>query len=246
MVRAVNEVLAAHTAVRRPPCIVEIVGPAGAGKTALLQALRQRNESILVGDRPRVRTIGHIPFFVRNAISLLPILSRLHQNGRCFTRQEIVMLARLKGWHHVLARQASRTEGIILLDQGPVFILSWLSEFGPEGLKRQSTGTWWDNMIKQWATALAVVIHLDAPDAVLMERINSRGKPHAVKGKPEQEMHRFLARGRTSMEAVVSRLAVDGSPRVLRFDTGQESPDQIAEEVLAALGLNPSEDEWSA
>lgn len=156
------------------------------------------------------------------------------------------MLARLKGWHHVLARQASRSEGIILLDQGPVFILSWLSEFGPEGLKCQSTGTWWDNMIKQWTAALAVVIHLDAPDAVLMERINARSKSHAVKGKPEQEMHRFLARGRISMEAVISRLAVDGGPRVLRFDTGQESPDQIAEEVLATLGLEPGEDEWNA
>ena len=151
------------------------------------------------------------------------------------------MMARLKGWHHVLARQAARSEGIIVLDQGPVFILSWLSEFGPEGLKCQSPGTWWDNMIKQWAAALAAVIRLDASDAVLVERINARSKSHAVKGKPEEEMHRFLTRGRVSMEAVISRLAVNGGPRVLRFDTGQESPDQIAEKVLAAFGLEPNE-----
>lgn len=246
MVRTVNEVLADHTTMRRPPRIVEIVGPAGAGKTALLQALSQRSESIIVGARPRLQRIGYVPFFVRNVIPLLPILLRPYRNGQGFTREEIVMLARLRGWHHVLARQAARSGGIIVLDQGPVFILSWLSEFGPEGLKCQISENWWDSMIKQWAAALDIVIRLDAPDTILMERINARGKPHAVKGKPEQEMHRFLARGRASMEAVIYRLTVEGGPGVLRFDTGQESPDQIAGKVLVALGLKMSEDEWSA
>jgi deoxyadenosine/deoxycytidine kinase len=245
MVRTMNRVLADHTIVRRSPRIVEIVGPAGAGKTTLLRALSQRSESILVVAHPHVRRIGHLPFFVRNTISLLPILLRLHLTGTQFTRLEIVWLARLKGWHRVLARQASRSGRIIVLDQGPVFKLSWLSDFGPEGLKCQSSKNWWDNMVKQWAAVLDVVIRLDAADTVLMERINARGKPHAVKGKAEEETHRFLARGRTSIEAVISRLTIDGGPRVLRFDTGQEAPDEIVEKVLAAFGLEPSEEQWS-
>jgi hypothetical protein len=100
-------------------------------------------------------------------------------------------------------------------------------------------------MIRQWAAALDVIIRLDAPDSVLMERINARSKSHAVKGKPQQEMHRFLTRGRASMEAVIIRLAADGGPRVLCFDTGQEAPDLLAEKVLAALGLGSSEEQWS-
>lgn len=242
MVRTMSKTLADNTIVGRRPRIVEIVGPAGTGKTALLRALSQHSESIIVGARPRVRRIRHIPFFVGNAISLLPILLRLYRNGTGFTRKEIVMLERLKGWHHVLARQVSRSGRIIVLDQGPIFKLSWLSEFGPEGLKCQGSENWWDRMIKQWAAALDSVIRLDAPDTVLMERINARNKPHAVKGKPQQEVYRFLARERTSMEAVISRLTVDGGPRVLRFDTSQESPDQIVGQVLVAFGLKPSEE----
>jgi hypothetical protein len=165
------------------------------------------------------------------------MLLHLYRNGTRFTRQEIVMLARLKGWHLVLAQQASRSRGIIILDQGPVFILSWLSEFGPEGLECQIAEDWWESVIKQWADALDVVVRLDAPDTVLIERINARSKSHTVKGLPQPDIHRFLARGRTSMDAVISRLAVNGGPRVLRFDTAQSSSDQIADELLAVFGL---------
>jgi hypothetical protein len=97
-------------------------------------------------------------------------------------------------------------------------------------------------MIRQWAAILDVAIYLDAPDTVLMERINVRAKCHAVKGRPEQDMHKFLVRGRSSIEKVLGKLTADDGPELLRFDTAQESPNQIAARVLASLGLEPSED----
>lgn len=242
MVTIVSDARADSTVMARPSLVVELVGPAGSGKTTLFRALSQRNQRVVKGARPRVRRIGHIPFFARNTISLLPTLLRLHQNGRWFTRQEVGMLARLNGWHYVLTRQASRSERIIVVDQGPVFLLSWLAEFGPESLKGQSSQDWWDSMVKQWAAVLDVVICLDAPDSVLTERINRRGKRHTVKGRPEQEMRAFLARGRTSVDETISRLTASGGPTVLVFDTALESPGKIAEKVLASLGLAPSDE----
>lgn len=245
MVTTVSKPQNDSTALDKPTPVVELVGPAGTGKTTLLQTLCQHSESVLVAAFPRVRRLEHISFFVKNAVFLWPTLLRARRNGQWLTRQEIVMIAILKGWHYVLARQASRNGGIIVLDPGPVFLLSWLSEFGSEGLRCWSSEKWWDSMIKQWADALDAVVHLDAPDNVLRERINARGKPHTVKGKPEQEMREFLARWRASIEAVISRLTVDGGPRVIRFDTAQESPDQIVEHFLAAFGLEPSGEERS-
>jgi len=238
MVGTVSGVLVEATAAASPASVVEIVGPAGSGKTALLAALNQRSDSILVGDRPRVRRIQSIPFFVRNMISLLPVLLRTYRNGARPTRQEMVMLARLKGWHLVLGQQASKSRGVIILDQGPVFILSWLSEFGPDSLKDQIAEDCWNSVIEQWAAVLDMVVCLDAPDAVLIERINARSKSHTVKGMPRRDIRRFLGRGRASMDAAISRLAAGGGPAVLRFDTARRSPDQIADELLAAFGLS--------
>jgi hypothetical protein len=144
----------------------------------------------------------------------------------------------LEGWHLVLGKQASRDRGIIVLDQGPVFILSWLSAFGPDGLKGQVAEDWWNNVIEQWAATLDMVVCLDAPDTVLIGRINDRSKSHAVKGRPQQDVLTFLARGRASMDEVLARLSAGGGPTVLRFDTARRSPDQIADELLVEFGLS--------
>jgi len=49
MVKIVNNVQTDSTIAKRPLLVVERVGPAGAGKTTLSQALSRRSESSLVG-----------------------------------------------------------------------------------------------------------------------------------------------------------------------------------------------------
>ena len=92
-------------------------------------------------------------------------------------------------------------------------------------------------MLKQWASALDMVIWLDAPDAILVERIRARSKWHLVKEKPEQVANKFLARFRTSYDQIIARLTANCGPRVLRFNTKQESLDQIVDKALAAFDL---------
>ncbi len=147
----------------------------------------------------------------------------------------------LQAWHHVLERQVSNNGTVIVLDQGPVFKLAWLYELGRESLKSQNFERWWDSMLKQWATIMDMVVWLDAPDVVLLERIHTRNCWHIVKGKSGQEAYEFLARYRTSYEHIITRLTANRGPTLLRFDTHQKSVDQIVDKVLAAFNSESNE-----
>lgn len=226
----------------RAPLIVELIGPAGAGKSTLARALSRRSDKILIGVPPLVRRVGNIPFFVKNALLLVPTLLRLAQDGMTLTGSELAEMMRLKGWHQSLRRQASDKNAIILLDHGPIFMLAQLCGFGPEGLRSQKARGWWDRMFKQWAAAIDMVIWLDAPDAILMERINSRNQTHMVKGKPEQDTYMFLTDWRTLYQETMTRLLANGDMTLLCYCTGQESPDRIADQILAKFELELGEE----
>ena len=64
MVTTVNNVQTDSTIVKKPLLVVELVGPAGAGKTTLSQALSLRSDSILVGRHPSVRKVVYTPFLL--------------------------------------------------------------------------------------------------------------------------------------------------------------------------------------
>lgn len=225
------------------PLVVELAGPAGAGKTTLLQALCQRSHKILISEQPQLRKIGQIPFFLGNAIVLLPTLFRLWQTSGWLAKSEITRVVRLRGWHRLWERQVPNGGTVVVLDQGPVYTLATLHGFGPESLRSRSLDRWWNSTLEQWASILDIVVWLDAPDMVLVERINARSKAHLVKGETEQDASAFLARYRTAYEQVLSMLSTDATgPRVLRFDTAQASLDEIVNRVLMACGMRNGDD----
>jgi thymidylate kinase len=92
-------------------------------------------------------------------------------------------------------------------------------------------------MFEQWAFTLDIVIWLNAPENILVERINARHQRHAVKGKSELEAHRFLMRYQTSYKQTLAELTACGGPTLLQFDTGQASIEQIADEILVTCNL---------
>lgn len=230
-----NETLPKDAIARTQPLVVELIGPAGAGKTTLLRALTQGNQIFVKGPDLVVRRIENIPFFVGNALLLLLTFLRQHGNGRWFTWYEVKAMVYLKGWHRVLRRQASKEGRIVILDPGPVFKLARLRGFGPENMNSQGFEKWWAGMLKQWAATLDMVLWLDAPDAILVERVHGRNHWHRVKEKSEHEACQFLARYRASYEQVVAKLTANGGPTVLRFDTGQESTSQIVDRMLVTF-----------
>lgn len=214
---------------------MELVGLAGTGKTTLSRALSRRSEKIQVGAEIELRKLEHIPVFVRNTPLLLPIILHRSRYSRSFTWEEIKYLVYLKGWPHVLGQQADQGGTAILLDHGPIFKLATLNAFGPEYLKTERIEAWWNNMFKQWASTVDIVIWLDAPDAILEKRINSRSQRHAVKGKTETEVLQFLARYRMSYEQILAKLMTDGGPALFQFDTSQTTIEQVVDEILQTI-----------
>lgn len=223
---------------QEPPLIVELVGMAGAGKTTVSRALSQRDERIQVAADIELRKKEHIPIFLGHIPYLLPVLLRRYRKSRWFTWNEIKAMVYLKGWPSVLSRQATQNTTVILLDHGPVFKLATLDAFGPERLKSQGFEWWWNSMFKQWALTLDVLIWLDAPGQILLNRINTRSQRHDVKGKSEREATSFLTNYQKSYEQVLAKLAAYGGPTPVQFDTNQSSVEHIVDKVLITCNMN--------
>lgn len=225
------------------PRIVELIGPAGAGKTAIANELKKRNNRVILSNPIYFRRLECVPFFLWNTIPLLPILIRLKPNNRLkwFASHEMFWLANLNGWHHILKKHISKSTSTLILDQGPVFMLAWLyyfNLFSSRQLTSPSVRKWYHRMLKQWSATLDMVIWIDADDLTLVKRVKSRIKWHGNKERSELEASEFLARWRESFETVLLDLEAEGrKPKLLNFNTEQEFLDKTVEKVLSVLNL---------
>jgi thymidylate kinase len=220
---------------KRPPMVVEIVGPAGAGKTTILSALNKHDEKIrpIYGFRRK----RYIPFYVKHAILLLPFLLLQYAKGRWYSSREINRMIRLKATRQILEHQVAKEGLLILLDQGPIYTLSVLAGFGSQNTKNQDFVKWWEKTLQEWAITLDLIIWVDAPDEVLLERIQTRDKQHLVKKKSNQEAVDFLGQFRTVYKQTIEKLTVNGGPQIIGYDTSQCSIDSIVDTALAALNF---------
>ena len=219
--------------------VVEIVGPAGAGKSTLYHALAGAGQCVHPGNFPDVRNAADSPFFIWYGLQVIPTVLRLSErDSRQLTRPEFAWLTILKGWSTVLQKQSKAQDGVILLDQGPVYLLTELREFGPEYLSRPPGEPTWQALYSSWARTLNAIIWLDAPNACLLERIRSREKDHVVKSEDSDTVSEFLDHYRTAYERTMSRLAGGSTGvQILRFDTSKETPEQISKHLLSTFGL---------
>jgi hypothetical protein len=219
----------------RPPRIVEIVGPAGAGKSSLLLALGQRDGAILALSSFR-GPIGYLPIWIGTAVWKLPRLLPAGRTVPGLGGKELRLMVHLMSMHRLLERAGSRERPVTVLDQGPLYMLTRLWCCGLDNAGDRTIVAWWHAMLRSWATRLQLVVWLDASTPILMERIRSRTKWHLVKHESDEHATRFLATVRTGYERVMARVTDDnGGPKVLRLDTGVQSLDEIATQVLAAV-----------
>jgi hypothetical protein len=206
--------------------VVELAGPAGAGKTTLADTLRQQDERIVVGLP--VSRLGILAGLGGAAATLAR--ARMAAPGRWWTRGELRSVAYLRAWQ---GPAASRDE-TVLLDHGPAFRLAYLLD-GPPMAHTASFQSWWTRTGVSWGRLLHAVILLDAPDDVLLRRIDERDRGHRIRGVGRGDGAAFLARYRAAYDAVLDVLGAAGT-RVIRVDTST-TPEAIGAIVQARLDV---------
>lgn len=216
-------------------CLVEVIGPAGAGKSSLLRELgRQQPNLALFADRLRARSVQNLPFYVGSGLAALPTLLQPSWQGRWYTREEISRLLYLVGMHQVF-RQRSQTVGVTVVDQGPIFELTHLRAFGPARLTQNIETRWWRTTFSRWAPLFRLVVWLDAPDEVLLPRIRGRAQAHVIKQSIDADAVALLARYRTAFNVVMQQLHGHAPIPLLTFATHEASVSEIADQMIAKI-----------
>jgi shikimate kinase len=211
---------------------IELVGPAGSGKTTLVRAL-----SALPAFGADVRTgvacggLDHLRLGARHGLRLLP--AWLRSRDRFLDEKELRSMNYVVGWAEALARAPHA--GLTVFDHGPIFRLARLRSFGPRLTESEAFARWDEAAVARWARLLDAVVWLDAPDAVLAARIDGREELHRMKGEAAAETSRFLAGYRATYEALFSELRAAGGPEPIRIDTSREAPEAIAQRVVDQL-----------
>lgn len=219
------------------PRVVEIIGPAGVGKTTLYQALRDYSEFIRLDNFPNVRNVFDAPFFIWNGLRSIPDSIRLYRtNSRQLSRREFAWLTILRGWGNILRRDSIEGKKTIILDQGPVYLMAEMQLFGPAYLGRESAERFWQDVYRDWSSTLDMLVWLDASNDVLLDRIRVREQEHPVKAEPDALIYQFLDRYRAEYEYLLSVLMASRKGlRVLQFDTGRQQPNQIVDQLHSEL-----------
>jgi len=210
--------------------IVELVGPAGAGKSALSEHLARRAGVMRA-------SIWNLPrgAWLLNAVRSLPTLLAVGVRTRPFPWEDMRYLVRLRTLRQVLARRRAQQVSVVVLDEGPVYALAWLRLFGHQRRRGDALAPWRQRALEEWAGALDLVVLVNAPAAVLMERIRARDKPHRVKHRTDEEIGAFLAAYRGAFDEVIAALTAKQGVQVVTLDSDAEAIDRTAARLLELL-----------
>jgi len=212
--------MTAHDRAAARPWLVELVGPAGAGKSTM-------REAIPVTD-PTVRDLSlyRLPkrFLLPSALTLLPTLFAAALSFHPFRLEEMAYMIRLGGLLRAVRYAARRGYRVILLDEGPVFALSWF-----EVNSSRKGDPWWarwrNRVVTEWGRELDGIVRVDADDPVLASRIRGRSNPHPVKFMPDREVHDFEASFRRAFDRVVPDFVATGTLAVRSIRTDDSRVD---------------------
>ncbi len=222
-----------HANGHRPPprpIIAELVGPAGAGKSALSERLVGRVGALRA-------SVWLLPrgWWLLNAVRSLPVLAALCLDTRSLPWEDMRKFVRLRTLRQLLARRAARRAPLVVLDEGPVFALAYTRLFGYARWRADLPAPWWRRALREWMGALDLVVLLDAPDAVLARRIRTRAKEHRVKQSSDAEIDAFTATYRSAFSLVLDTLVPETGARVMTLQSDDEGVDRTAERLLELL-----------
>jgi thymidylate kinase len=152
-------------------------------------------------------------------------------------RREFAWLAVLLGWPDYLQKKYRRHQ-VIILDQGPIFLIADIHQFDIEKLRSSMADRWWREIFNLWSHTLNMIVWFEAEDEKLLERIRNRDKEHLIKNSSDVEMKAFLNLHRIIYRQVIPLLVrVDGGPKIVTIDTSDRTIADISDRLLAEFGL---------
>jgi adenylate kinase family enzyme len=220
---------------------VEIVGVAGAGKSTLTRELHL-GYACGVADSLHTRAPAHWPYVAHSVPRFLPLVLTNVQNRPFLSWDELKFVIYVLEWDRYLRVEGRDRSGVILLDQGPVFALACLLWGRKPITRRESFQEWVHRMVERWSTELDAIVLLDAPDEVLLARINNREQGHQGKGVAAGEGLRLIQVHREAYRQVLELIERLGRPRLLRYDTATMPPSKIAGELAEIFELSRAQE----
>jgi thymidylate kinase len=204
--------------------VVELAGPAGAGKSSVFARLVARVHNVDV--MPVLRTRPYVHVLATNVPAILATVVR-HGTIRSLTPEKVRSMLYLRALPGLIERRPVSEGNVLVFDQGPLHLLSEAQ------LRDDRLNAWRKATLETWASLLDAVVWLDAPDAVLAERIDARSKWHRLKGEGLEAAIEVLEEARDAYEPMISSLeAREDGPAILRFDTSRMSPDDVVDSLL--------------
>ena len=228
---------AARSIVTGKPQTVEIAGVAGSGKSTLTGALRS-DYGCSVADSLHTKLPGHWPYVAHGLPRIVPFFAASMRDRPALSWDELKFVLYAAEWDRFLRAEYRDRPGVVVLDQGPIFALACLLWGRKPVTRRASFEAWVRRMAERWSRELEAIVLLDAPDSVLLERIDAREQRHDAKGVPSHQGLELLARHREAYGHVFELVEGVGSTRVLRFDTATMPPARIAGELAELLGVS--------
>jgi shikimate kinase len=212
--------------------VIELVGPAGVGKSTIRRLLAAH-----YGLQERSVWYMPLPRLVASSLRLAPTSLRLSLQAGTPAWAEAKTMIRLDALFHLLHGTEGRITRGWVLDEGPAFVFAWLRTIGRAASRREQFPDWWQDEIARWRPAMSVIVALDAGDAVLMERIRTREKVHLLKTVTDGEAVLFLDRYRAAYERTIGDLTSGDGPRpdVVHLRTDEQSPEGVVAELAERL-----------
>jgi hypothetical protein len=209
------------------------VGLPGSGKSTVREILSRRDTRFRFRLPPPKS--AYLPFLLKHPHLWVP--ARLHDISSPLLRfpEEVKYMSYLATFIPHLQKQASGDDAIPILDPGSVFWLFAVCDLHPRISETRAFAAWHRKMIAQWSAALRLLIHLDAPNDILFQRIHARGEFHPWVHDSEISFCNSCDRYRGGLSRVISSILKHRQLPVLRFSTDAVTPSAVADAILSVM-----------